>query len=90
MADDYYENLKVSKVSGLKEVIGLGAFWRDIQFEYDVSGNLVYHGVHYLHNVGDSDSSWEIWKYTYGDDGITRIEGPLPGAWDDRATLDWG
>ena len=70
-------------------IVSLNAYWKDVRHDYGVGGDLVYRGVHYEHKKATSDPFWEIWKYTWGADGITRIEGPLRGAWDDRATLDW-
>ena len=89
MADDYYTNLAVGGLKTLKDVIGLKAFWRDIRMEYS-GRDLIYRGVHYLHNPDTSESSWEIWKYTWDGRNLVRLEGPLPGVWDDRATLTWG
>jgi hypothetical protein len=37
----------------------------------------------------ESDDQWEIWKYTYSDGNKVREEGPLPGAWNNRAGLKW-
>ena len=80
--------IKVGGVGDRTSIIGLNAYWRDQQFEYTDS-LLTYRGVHYDHNKGDADENWEIWKYTYSSALLVRIEGPLSGAWDDRATLDW-
>ena len=57
-------------------------------YEYDGSGNLVYMGQHYTHDAATTDENWRVYKYTYGADGITRIE-KLEGAWDDRSLLAW-
>jgi len=61
----------------------------DIRVEYDGSGNILYWAIHPTHKAATSDGGWKIKKYTHGANGITRIEGPLVGAWDDRATLSW-
>ena len=87
---DYYEDLKIGNIRDLGKIIDLNAYWRDVRLAYDASGNVVYRGVTYFHGQDAAVAKWEIWKYTHGDDGVTRIEGPLPGAWDDRATLSWG
>jgi len=68
----------------------LGAYWRDQRFAY-TGNNMIYRGVHYLHDAEGTDTNWEIWKYTYdGNSNLVRIEGPLRGAWDSRTSLDWG
>ena len=70
--------------------VSLGTFWQDIRYEYD-AGNLIYAGKHYKHDADTADTKWEIWKYTYdATPDIIRLEGPLVGAWDDRASLTWG
>lgn len=79
----------VGGISDRGTIVNLGAYWQDVRMEYS-SGDLIYRGVHYLHNIETSDEEWEIWKYTWGADGLSRIEGPISAAWDDRATLEWG
>ena len=81
--------LDVGGVKSRDHIINLGAYWKDQIFEYS-SGVLSYRGCHFLHNPGTDDDMWSIWKYTYSDGDLTRIEGPLSGAWDSRAALDWG
>lgn len=66
----------------------LGAYFRHRKLEYS-SGNLVYYGVNFVHKVSTASEDWEIIKYVYSDGNLTDIEGPLKGAWDDRASLDW-
>jgi len=84
------EDLDVGGIRDRATIVALNAYWKDHKYAYDASGNMVYMGTHYLHNADESDTAWEIKKYTYGTDGITRIEGPLQGSWTNRATLDWG
>jgi hypothetical protein len=68
----------------------LGGIWHDQKFDYDISSNLIYRGLHEMHKIGDSNTEWEIWKYTYNvGNNVTRIEGPLRGSWTDRAALAW-
>ncbi len=86
---DYYDELTVGGVKDRSQLVGLGAYWRDVRLEYD-TGNIIYKGVHFSHNAVTTDTGWEIWKYTYDGTDVVRIEGPLPGAWASRATLDWG
>ena len=60
-----------------------------IRFEYS-SGDLIYRGVNVIHNEDTAAKTWYIFKYTWGTDGIEKIEGPLVGSWDDRSLLAWG
>jgi hypothetical protein len=60
----------------------------DTRMEYS-AGNIIYKGIHATHKALTSNASWLIWKYTWTGDDLTRIEGPLEGSWDNRATLDW-
>jgi hypothetical protein len=89
MPDDYYKYLEVGGVRSLKNIISLGAYWRDVRMEFSPDG-LIYRGANYFHNAETSDTNWEIWKYSHSGGNMVRIEGPLPGSWDNRATLDWG
>jgi hypothetical protein len=43
----------------------LGGIWHDVRMAYDESDNLIYKGVHELHDAADTELDWEIWKYTY-------------------------
>lgn len=61
----------------------------DTRFEWS-SGNLIFKGIHATHKALTSDTHWLIWKYSYSGDDMVRIEGPLEGAWDNRASLGWG
>ena len=81
---------KIGYIRDRQTIAILGGIWHDQRFEYDGSNNVIYSGVHEMHNVATSDIDWEIWKYTYSSSNCVRIEGPLRGAWDDRAILDWG
>ena len=67
--------------------------YADVRFEYS-AGNMVYKGFHVTHNAGTDDTGWRINKFTWSavspDGYLVRIEGPLEGAWDDRAALSWG
>lgn len=82
---------KLGYIHDRQTIAILGGIWHDVRIEYDVSNNPIYKGVHENHNFAGTDTDWEIWKYTCDVSGnCTRIEGPLKGAWDDRATLGWG
>ncbi|NIR65847.1 MAG: hypothetical protein GWO10_19280 [candidate division Zixibacteria bacterium] len=65
----------------------------DTRFESDSNKNMKYKGIHATHKALTSDSNWLIWKFTWelisGDYCLKRIEGPLEGAWDNRASLAW-
>ena len=90
MSDPYYVDMKVGTIRDLKSIIGLDAYWRDVRLEYS-DGNLIYRAANYFHDALTTDTNWEIWKYTWDiSENLTRIEGPLPGSWDDRAALNWG
>lgn len=84
-----YEYLKVGGVSSREQIIGLDAYWRDVRFEWS-SGKLIYKGVHRVHDIGTDNTKWEIWKVTWDGDDFVRIEGPLPGSWDGKDSLNWG
>ena len=60
----------------------------DVLFEY-TGGVLDYKGVHTSHDPGTDDEGWTIYKFTWDGNDLVRLE-KLTGAWDNRATLDWG
>lgn len=63
--------------------------WMDTKLDY-TSGDLDYKGSSLSHKASTSASElWWIWKYTWDGTDLVRIEGPLTGNWDDRASLDW-
>ena len=68
----------------------LDGIWHDQRFEYNVGGDLIYKGVHEMHNIAITDDNWEVWKFTYDGANVVRVEGPLRGSWDGRAALLWG
>ena len=61
----------------------------DTRIEY-TAGVETYLGAHLTQGAATTDSEWYITKFTYDGNDLVRIEGPLDGAWDDRATLAWG
>jgi hypothetical protein len=66
----------------------LGGIWHDQKFDYAGGSNLIYRGVHEMHNISEDDTNWEVWKYTYDiGNNVTRIQGPLRGSWTNRASL---
>jgi hypothetical protein len=64
--------------------------WRDKRYDF-TSGNLDYIGRTLNPNASASAGQlWWIWKYTWDvASKLSRMEGPFPGNWDDRASLDW-
>ena len=60
-----------------------------IKIEYS-DGDLIYLGKHHIHRAATNDSGWSISKFTWSGGNIIRDEGPLKGAWDNRASLNWG
>ena len=65
----------------------LGVLPKDIRAERDGNGNLIYFGINIYHNADTSEEDWEIKKFTWDSEGITRIQGPTKGSWDNRASL---
>ena len=64
-------------------------FWLDKRREW-TGVNLIYEGWHTVNKAATSDANWRIKKYTWDGNGLnTREQGPVVGAWDDRATASW-
>ncbi len=65
----------------------------DTRFENDANKNMKYKGIHATHKALESNANWLIWKYTWelisGSYCLSRIEGPLEGAWNNRDGLAW-
>ena len=84
------EYLDIGGIRDRHQQCTLGLWWKDQRFEYSET-NLIYKGVHRLHDVLDTDTEWLVWKFTYDvSDNLIRIEGPLPGSWNGRASIAWG
>lgn len=65
-------------------------YWKDKRFDW-TSGDLDYMGLSTTHKASTSAGDlWWIFKFTWSGGNPTRIEGPLNGNWDDRASLSWG
>ena len=79
-------------LSGIQDrltIAVLGGIWKDVRFDYG-TGDLDYRGCNITHKAATDEETWEIWKFTYDvSNNVTRIEGPLSGSWDNRASLDW-
>jgi len=83
---------EIMSVGGVRDrlhICTLGCWWKDQRFEYS-NGLLIYKAVHRLHDASITEIEWAIWKFTYSGTDVVRIEGPLSGTWDGRASLGWG
>jgi hypothetical protein len=68
--------------------IGLNLYWRAKRYDY--SGcNVTYIGMNRRLGAETTEGTWAVWKLTYSGNKVVFIEGPITGAWDSRATLDW-
>ena len=54
------------------------------------AGKKEYKGTHSTINPSTADANWTIMKYSYSGNDLTIEQGPLVGAWDNRASLAWG
>lgn len=62
---------------------------RDKRLDW-TSGDLDYLGISWVSGASTSAGSlWWIKKFTWVGGNPTRIQGPLQGNWDNRATLGW-
>ena len=68
--------------------IGLDLYWRVRRFEYS-GGDVKYIGCNEDLKAPTSESTWVVWKYSYTSGDVSLIEGPITGAWDNRATMGW-
>jgi YD repeat-containing protein len=59
------------------------------RFTWDSNNNLEYLGSHAINGVSESDPSWHIWKFTWTSGNLTKIHGPMRGAWTNRTNLAW-
>jgi len=69
-----------------------GQYWKDHRIERDGNNLPLYIGVHTTHkaSVDDADDpGWWIVKFTRTGYLLDRVEGPLQGAWSNRASLAW-
>ena len=57
---------------------------------YDDDGNRIYTGYHKLINPDVDDENWAIHKYTWVNGLLRGEQGPIVGAWSNRANLGWG
>lgn len=78
-----WERMRQPQIAPLADSLPL-----DTRMEY-TDGQINYKGIHGTHKAATSDTAWLIWKYSWTGTDITRIEGPLEGAWDNRASLGW-
>jgi hypothetical protein len=80
---------QLSYITDRMTIAVLKGIWHDVLLYYDGSNNLIYKCCNELHKADTAEETWEIWKYTWVGPNCTRIEGPLKGSVDDRATLAW-
>lgn len=71
------------------EALARDDYWQDTRIAYDAE-KPVYVGRHRTHGASTAAASWKIWRLTWSGDDLVRKQGPLDGAWDDRASLSWG
>ena len=78
-------------IRGIIAASAANSFWKDIRYYYD-SSTIMYACNSTFHKASTSQGDkWHIWKYTFDTDGnVTRIEGPIIGNADARASLGWG
>lgn len=85
-----YPDYQMGYIRDRQTIAILDGIWHDVRMEYNTSGLMEYRAVHEFHKAATTDPAWEVWKYTYDTSGrCTRIEGPLRGTWDTRASLGW-
>ena len=65
-------------------------YFKDNRFDYDGDNLLIYMGKNTTHKASESSATWFIWKLAWSSGNLTRKEGPLVGAWSNRASLSWG
>ena len=63
-------------------------YWKDKRFDYS-GADLIYMGVNRDQNASSGDPNWHIWKLTWSGTSLGRIQGPIIGSWDNRASLGW-
>lgn len=64
------------------------SYWKDKRFEWS-GDDLIYMGTNRTSKASTSEKNWYIWKLTWSGADLIRLQGPLEGSWDDRATLGW-
>ena len=85
---DYFPEQHIPGIGTLAHELTAGTYWRDVRMEYS-DGNIAYKGTHRQNNAGTDETTWVITKYTWSGSDIVRIQGPLLGSWDNRASLGW-
>jgi len=84
----YYPEQNIPGISTLTHELRANTYWRDVRLEY-TNNQVIYKGSHRKNTAATSDAAWTIVKYTWSGSDLIRIQGPILGAWDDRATLGW-
>ena len=63
-------------------------YWKEQRYEFS-GNNPIYKGLHTTIGAATSNTNWYIWKFTFTGNNPTRIQGPIVGSWDNRASLGW-
>jgi hypothetical protein len=77
---EYFERWALIQTDGI---------WQERNFYRDGSGNIEYICRNKRFDALTSDEDWYVWRFYYTGSNLDKIRGPLRGAADDRATLDW-
>lgn len=77
------QNIKIqADIEGLLA----GYYWKDTRYEYDVSSNCIYKGLHRRLNALTADTNWYVNKYDYnGSNNCTQKRLQIT-SWDGRAS----
>lgn len=67
------ETYKLPTVNNRPPVVSDLGFYADIRFDADDSAP-VYIGLNLLTDSSDDDTNWKIYKFTYVDGKVTRIQ----------------
>lgn len=56
---------------------------------YDGSGDLEYYAINTIDGIDVILPTWQVFKLVRAEGNLSYVEGPLMGAWDNRASLGW-
>lgn len=74
------------KQPATSEEIETSTRFRDVRYEYDSGGNLIYKGLNETMNAATSSTDWYVWKYEYDGNGNLVRKRLQVTSWDNRAT----
>ena len=60
-----------------------------LRLAYDASDNLEYLGINTIDGIDETLPTWLVSKLVYAGGNLSYKEGPIMGAWDNRAALAW-